>query len=98
MDMNIGPTIKRLRRQKDMTQEQLAQLLCVSSAAVSKWEAGNTYPDITMLFPLAQIFSVSIDELMGYDKESTQAEMDCWRKPKSSSQKPARNTPMTTAL
>lgn len=76
MDMNIGQTIKRLRRQKDMTQEQLAQLLCVSSAAVSKWEAGNTYPDITMLFPLAQIFSVSIDELMGYDKESTQAEID----------------------
>lgn len=76
MNMNIGQTIKRLRQQKDMTQEQLAQLLCVSSAAVSKWEVGNTYPDITMLFPLAQIFSVSIDELMGYDKESTQAEID----------------------
>ena len=42
MNMNIGQTIKRLRQQKDMTQEQLAQLLCVSSAAVSKWEVGNT--------------------------------------------------------
>ena len=77
MDMNIGQTIKRLRQQKDMTQEQLAQLLCVSSAAVSKWEVGNTYPDITMLFPLAQIFSVSIDELMGYDRANAEAEIDC---------------------
>ncbi|MBR5263334.1 MAG: helix-turn-helix transcriptional regulator, partial [Clostridia bacterium] len=40
--MNIGQTIKRLRQQKNMTQEQLAQLLCVSAAAVSKWEVGNT--------------------------------------------------------
>lgn len=77
--MNIGQTIKRLRQQKDMTQEQLAQLLCVSSAAVSKWEVGNTYPDITMLFPLAQIFSVSIDELMGYDKETAKAEIESIR-------------------
>lgn len=76
MNTNIGQNIKRLRRQKDMTQEQLAQLLCVSSAAISKWEVGNTYPDISMLFPLAQIFSVSIDELMGYDKESAKAEID----------------------
>ena len=76
MNINIGQNIKRLRQQKDMTQEQLAQLLCVSSAAVSKWEVGNTYPDISMLFPLAQIFSVSIDELMGYDKESAKAAID----------------------
>ena len=56
MDMNIGQTIKRLRRQKDMTQEQLAQLLCFSSAAVSKWEKGNTLPDVLMVCALADYF------------------------------------------
>lgn len=67
MELNIGKNIKRLRQEKGLTQEQLADLLCISSAAVSKWEAKNTYPDITMLTPLAGIFGVSIDTLMGYD-------------------------------
>ncbi len=68
MDINIGANIKRFRLLKGYTQEQLASLLSVSSAAVSKWEAKNTYPDIGLLFPLAQIFGVSIDELLGYDE------------------------------
>ncbi len=76
MEPNIGQNIKHLRRENDMTQEQLAQLLCISSAAVSKWEAGNSYPDITMLLPLAQIFSVSIDELMGFDQKATHADIE----------------------
>lgn len=70
MNLNIGTNIKRLRLEKGLTQEQLAELLCVSTAAVSKWESKNTYPDITLLFPLASIFGVSIDELMGYDVNS----------------------------
>lgn len=65
--MKIGENIKRLRINKGMTQEQLAELMNLSSAAVSKWESSNTYPDITTLMPLARIFDVSIDELMGYD-------------------------------
>lgn len=68
MDINIGANIKRFRLLKGYTQEQLASLLSVSSAAVSKWEAKNTYPDIGLLFPMAQIFGVSIDELLGYDE------------------------------
>ena len=68
MNLNIGTNIKRLRLEKGLTQEQLAELLCVSTAAVSKWESKNTYPDITLLFPLASIFGVTIDELMGYDE------------------------------
>ena len=55
MEMNIGTNIKRLRLAKGMTQEQLASLLSVSTAAVSKWEARNTYPDVTLLFPLAEL-------------------------------------------
>ena len=70
MNLNIGNNIKRLRLEKGLTQEQLAELLCVSTAAVSKWESKNTYPDITLLFPLASIFGVSIDELLGYDVNS----------------------------
>ena len=76
MELNIGPNIKRLRLAKGLTQEQLADLLRISTAAVSKWEARNTYPDITMLFPLAEIFGVSVDELLGYDEARSKAEID----------------------
>ncbi|MBQ6678163.1 MAG: helix-turn-helix transcriptional regulator [Clostridia bacterium] len=76
MEMNIGTNIKRLRLSKGMTQEQLAGLLSVSTAAVSKWEAQNTYPDITLLFPLAQLFGVSVDELLGYDEAKEKADID----------------------
>lgn len=75
MELNIGTNIKRLRISKGLTQEQLADLLCVSHAAVSKWELKITYPDITLLFPLAQIFGVSIDHLVGYDEEKANAEI-----------------------
>jgi transcriptional regulator with XRE-family HTH domain len=67
MEMNIGANIKRLRTSKNITQEQLSVRMNVSCAAISKWERGETYPDITLLQPLAFYFGVTIDELMGYD-------------------------------
>ena len=76
MELNIGKNIKRLRQEKGLTQEQLAELLCISSAAVSKWEAKNTYPDITMLVPLAAVFSVNVDELLGYNEETTKKDTE----------------------
>ncbi len=76
MELNIGQNIKKLRQSKGMTQEHLAQLLSISTAAVSKWEAKNTYPDITMLLPLANIFGVTVDELMGRDSEKEKAEIN----------------------
>ena len=76
MELNIGMNIKRLRLAKGMTQEQLAELLTILTAAVSKWEAKNTYPDITMLFPLAEIFGVTVDELLGYDEAKAKADVD----------------------
>ena len=76
MELNIGMNIKRLRLAKGFTQEQLAELLTISTAAVSKWEAKNTYPDITMLFPLAEIFGVTVDELLGYDEAKAKADVD----------------------
>ena len=49
MKMTIGTNIKRLRTAKDITQEQLSVAMNVTCAAVSKWERGETYPDITLL-------------------------------------------------
>ena len=61
----IGENIKKLRKAKGMTQEELAQVLCVSYQAVSKWENGGS-PDLDMLPALANTFGVTIDELMGF--------------------------------
>ncbi|MBQ8408769.1 MAG: helix-turn-helix transcriptional regulator [Clostridia bacterium] len=76
MKMTIGTNIKRLRTAKNVTQEQLSVAMNVTCAAVSKWERGETYPDITLLQPLAYYFGVTLDELMGYDQEKIQAEID----------------------
>lgn len=76
MKMTIGANIKRLRTAKNVTQEQLSVAMNVTCAAVSKWERGETYPDITLLQPLAYYFGVTLDELMGYDQEKIQAEID----------------------
>ncbi|MBQ8293462.1 MAG: helix-turn-helix transcriptional regulator [Bacilli bacterium] len=67
MNIKISENIKRLRKAKKITQEGLAEIFNVTPAAVSKWENAETYPDITLLFPLSHFFGVSIDELMGYD-------------------------------
>ena len=66
MEITIGENIRRLRRSRGMTQEQLAEILNISNAAVSKWERGDSFPDITMLFPIADYFGISVDELMGH--------------------------------
>ena len=76
MKIMIGSNIKRLRKEKGVTQEQLAEAMNVSCAAVSKWERGETYPDISLLQPLAFYFGVSLDTLMGYDKEKYEKEID----------------------
>ena len=76
MEMNIGTNIKRLRTAKNITQEQLAEAMNVTCAAVSKWERSETYPDITLLQPLAYFFGVTLDELMGYNEEKIQADID----------------------
>lgn len=59
-----GATIKELRERKGLTQAELAAVLTVSDKAVSKWETGKGYPDITLLEPLARALSVSITELI----------------------------------
>lgn len=63
--MSIGTNIRNLRRQRDMTQEQLAEYLGITSRAVSQWECGRTAPDIAQLPVLANIFEVSADVILG---------------------------------
>jgi len=58
-----GAMIKRLREERNITQQQLAEIMGVSDKAVSKWETGRGYPDITMVEPLAAALGVSVIEL-----------------------------------
>lgn len=64
----IAERIRKYRKDADVTQDALAQAIGVSPQAVSKWEVGDGYPDITLLPGLANYFSVSIDDLMGMDE------------------------------
>ena len=59
-----GAVIRRLRESKRLTQEELAQRIHVSGKAVSKWETGQGFPDITLLEPLAQALDISVIELL----------------------------------
>jgi len=74
--MNIGNNIYILRKEKKLTQTQLAEKLCVSEQAISKWENGQCAPDISLFPLLADIFGVSIDLLFGYHKKSYTDEVE----------------------
>ncbi|MBP3919311.1 MAG: helix-turn-helix transcriptional regulator [Clostridia bacterium] len=65
-EIKIGEMIKTKRKERDFTQEELANILGVTKAAVSKWETSESYPDITMLPQIAQLFHITMDELFGY--------------------------------
>lgn len=67
MTIYFGENLKKLRKSKDLTQETLAEFLGMSFQAVSKWERGETYPDITMLPVIASFFGVTVDSLLGTD-------------------------------
>ena len=66
--MYIAENLRALRRGKGLTQEEVAETLGLSAQSVSKWERGETLPDITLLPVLANLFAVSTDELIGMDK------------------------------
>ena len=74
--MEFHEKIQHLRKQKALTQEELAQALYVSRAAVSKWESGRGYPNIESLKELAKFYGVTIDELLSGGEALTIAEED----------------------
>ena len=64
----VSATIRRLRRERGLTQEALAQAVGVSPQAISKWETGQTMPDITLLLPLSKELGIGVDLLLGGDR------------------------------
>lgn len=72
MQLDLGSTIRQLRRRDKITQEALAQALGVTAQAVSRWEAGGSYPDMNLIPSIAHYFGISIDELFGYTNKQTQ--------------------------
>ncbi len=75
MELPIGKVIYKLRKEKGITQENLANAVGVSVAAVSKWESKNSYPDITILPSIARFFNTSIDNLLNYEIEISNEEV-----------------------
>lgn len=74
--MEFNVKLQQLRKQKGLTQEELAQALFVSRTAVSKWESGRGYPNIDSLKAIAKHFSVTVDELLSGEELLTIAEAD----------------------
>ena len=74
--MTIGQRIKKLRRERDITQEQLAEYLNLSASAVSQWECDRVMPDISQLPVLANLFEVSADVLLGIDVDKKSQKID----------------------
>ena len=77
--MNLGNKIRELRRARNLTQEQLAATLNISPQAVSKWEMGASYPDMTMIPTLAALFKVSLDVLFDFDVRNIDKEIEAIR-------------------
>ena len=73
--MQIGMVIRKYRKAKNLTQEELARRLNVSPPAVNKWERGVTSPDVALLAPLARLLGISCDELLNFREELSQAEI-----------------------
>ena len=80
--MEFNEKLQELRKQKGLTQEELAASLYVSRTAISKWESGRGYPNIESLKAIAKFFSVTVDELLSTDEVLTIAEEDNKRKEK----------------
>ncbi len=74
--MSFGTTIKKIRRNKDMTQEELAEVLSISPQAVSRWETDSAMPDISLLPSLCNFFGVTSDFLLGIDVTNRQEKVE----------------------
>ena len=74
--MTIGTVIKKYRKNKGMTQEEMAARLGVTAPAVNKWEKGNTLPDVALLAPIARLLGITTDELLSFQDELTDEEIN----------------------
>lgn len=69
MNSQFGEFLYRLRREKGLTQQELADMVGITNKAVSKWETGESYPETALLIPLAEIFGITVDELLRGEKK-----------------------------
>ena len=76
MSKNFSENFKFMRKQRGLTQEQIAETLYVSCQAVSKWETNSSCPDISLLPVIADYFGVSVDYLIGHDTSKQMEEID----------------------
>lgn len=74
--MQIGEVIRKYRKERGMTQEEVAKCLGVTAPAVNKWENGNSLPDIMLLAPIARLFQISLDTLLSFQQELTEEEIN----------------------
>ena len=79
MNRNFSNNFKTMRKQRGLTQEQIAETLGVSCQAVSKWETNSSYPDISLLPIIADYFGVSVDFLIGHDTSKQFEEKNFWQ-------------------
>ncbi len=75
MTIKIGAIIKKLRTENNVTQDALATAIGVTPQAISRWEAEGGYPDIELLPAIADFFSVSTDELVGYKSPNVKKDL-----------------------
>lgn len=73
--MEIGAVIRKYRKEKEMTQEEMAVCLGVTASAVNKWENGNTLPDVALLAPVARLLGITTDTLLSYREKLTEREI-----------------------
>ncbi len=76
MNLEFGRNLKKLRRERDMTQDELAQALNLSVQAISRYETGTAYPDIEMLPVMAGFFGTTVDALLGVSRDMREKRMD----------------------
>lgn len=74
--MQIGTVIRTYRKKKDMTQEEMADRLGVTTPAVNKWENGVSQPDIALLAPIARLLGITLDELLSFHEELSNDEIN----------------------
>lgn len=74
-EINIAKVLVKMRKQKGITQDELANFIGVSKASVSKWETEQSYPDVTFLPQLASYFNISVDELIDYQPQMTKEDI-----------------------
>ena len=80
MNLKIGENLRRFRRERELTQEEVASHLGVSFQAVSKWERNEGYPDITLLPAIANYFGVTVDALIGMEDVASAAQYETYNR------------------